>query len=49
VRVRPFLAHETAKNGHKQSALAVRGNSLLLVNPDVLPGAPAELVADMVQ
>lgn len=48
VRVRPFLGDETAKNGHQQSALAVRGDSLLLVNPDVMPGASAELVADMV-
>lgn len=48
VRVRPFLGDETAKNGHQQGALAVRGDSLLLVNPEVLPGAPAELVADMV-
>ena len=43
VRVRPFVPNEEPVN-----VVASRGDNLLLVKPDVLSGAPPDLVADMV-
>ena len=39
----------TGEDGEKRGVLAVRGKTLLLVNPAVFPGASGELVADMVR
>ena len=38
----------SGEDGEKRGVLAVRGKTLLLVNPAVFPGASGELVADMV-
>ena len=39
----------TGEDVEKRGVLAVRGKTLLLVNPAVFPGASGELVADMVR